>query len=286
MPIERFAHRISFMFLCTMPFLAGGLMARPLRGSGVSTAIGLAHFSAICMAVWLLGVRRFQARTEQAKRLLLAGIFLVTPFALVALLWVGLGTPWDATPSENRMRYLVLLASALSVATSFILLGKSLNESRECVYTPLGFATSIFAGAAYMVWLTLHVAVYDLKIREGSIQPAVSSLVNLFDTLLFAACVLTYLTTAIFAAAMGRVGWLGRTPARVFVVLNLILVFFVVLRGLSFPDPASDATPWYLRPGFIAGIPAVPWIMPCLLGVVLLRRAGNGHLARIDSAAI
>jgi hypothetical protein len=33
----------------------------------------------------------------------------------------------------------------------------------------------------------------------------------------------------------------------------------------------------YTRPGVIAGIPAVPWIMPCLLGVVLLRRAGDEH---------
>jgi hypothetical protein len=26
---------------------------------------------------------------------------------------------------------------------------------------------------------------------------------------------------------------------------------------------------------WIAGIPAIPWIMPCLLGVVLLKRAGG-----------
>ena len=29
------------------------------------------------------------------------------------------------------------------------------------------------------------------------------------------------------------------------------------------------------HPGFIAGIPAVPWIMPYLFGVVLLRRTGD-----------
>lgn len=32
---------------------------------------------------------------------------------------------------------------------------------------------------------------------------------------------------------------------------------------------------WYTIPAFVAGIPAVPWIMPCLFGVVLLRRAGD-----------
>jgi hypothetical protein len=37
-------------------------------------------------------------------------------------------------------------------------------------------------------------------------------------------------------------------------------------------------TPWYTIPGFIFAIPAIPWIMPCLFGVVLLRRAGNGNV--------
>ncbi len=44
--------------------------------------------------------------------------------------------------------------------------------------------------------------------------------------------------------------------------------------GISFPSPGGDPAPWYTRPGFIAGIPAGPWFMPRLLGVLLLRRAG------------
>jgi hypothetical protein len=47
------------------------------------------------------------------------------------------------------------------------------------------------------------------------------------------------------------------------------------LRGLAFPDPTALDTPWYIYPGFIAGIPAVPFIVPFLLSVVLLRRAGE-----------
>ena len=44
--------------------------------------------------------------------------------------------------------------------------------------------------------------------------------------------------------------------------------------GLEFPDPTNMH--WYTIPRFLAGIPAYPWIMPCLfVGVGLLRRAGN-----------
>ena len=57
----------------------------------------------------------------------------------------------------------------------------------------------------------------------------------------------------------------------------MILLVLLVVRGVSFPELSGNTAPWYVRPGFIAGIPAIPWIMPCLLGVVLLRRAGSEH---------
>ena len=47
------------------------------------------------------------------------------------------------------------------------------------------------------------------------------------------------------------------------------------MRGVAYPEISSDTAPWYTRPGVIAGIPAIPWIMACLLGVVVLRRAGD-----------
>jgi hypothetical protein len=50
----------------------------------------------------------------------------------------------------------------------------------------------------------------------------------------------------------------------------------VALKIFAHPDPAlSSQPPWYTIPGFILSIPALPLIMPSLLGVVLLRRAGD-----------
>lgn len=97
-------------------------------------------------------------------------------------------------------------------------------------------------------------------------------------TLLFVACVLTYLAMAAFAASCGKAHWIGRRAGQAFVALNLVAVVLILMRGLSFPDPRAGTTPWYTRPGFIAGIPAVPWIMPHLLGAALLRRAGTEQL--------
>jgi hypothetical protein len=72
---------------------------------------------------------------------------------------------------------------------------------------------------------------------------------------------------------MGRVRLLGRRAAAAYVIMASILTLLIILRGLEFPEISANTAPWYTRPGVIAGIPAIPWVMPCLLGVVLLRRS-------------
>jgi hypothetical protein len=259
-----------------VPLLAGGLVAvRALRINGVYQTIGAVHFVAISAAVWVLGGRAIVAGAEARRRLAIAGVLLVAPFALVALLWVGIATPWEATVVENRLRYLVLLAGSITVAGGFIILKETLDEAGERLYSTLGFAAAILAGAAYINWTSFQLGAYVLMVHDGQAPPAVIAMSNVFDILLFIAGVLTYLATAAFAASLGRIGWLSRRATRVYVFLNLVALVCLAARGLSFPDPTESAMPWYVRPGFVAGIPAVPWIMPFLLGVVLLRRAGD-----------
>ena len=87
--------------------------------------------------------------------------------------------------------------------------------------------------------------------------------------------VLAELKPLAFAASLGRVQWLGRGAARAFIIVSFVALLFLMIRGLQYPDPRALSTPWYTNPGFVVGIPAVPFIMPFLLGVVLLRRAGD-----------
>jgi hypothetical protein len=98
--------------------------------------------------------------------------------------------------------------------------------------------------------------------------------------------VLTYVATAAFAAALGELGWLGRTSSRVFVGVSL---FVILCQGVTVAvltrtpgDPTAVVTHWYAIPGMAGAVPALPLIMPFLFGVVLLRRAG---IATADAAA-
>jgi hypothetical protein len=173
------------------------------------------------------------------------------------------------------MRYLVLIVMATAIAGGFVVLREALSEAGERFYATLGFAAIMLSGPLYLIWNTFAFAAYFGKEHTGQVPAAIVSLGDMEDLLLFVAGFLTYLATMAFAASLGRVQWLGRRATRAFMIVNGVALLFLVIRGLQFPDPKALSTPWYLNIGFVVGIPAVPFIMPFLLGVVLLRRAGE-----------
>ena len=212
----------------------------------------------------------------QGRRLLgLAGTLFVTPFALVALLWVGLGGPWQASAAENQMRYLVLMVMATAIAGGFVVLREALCEAGERFYATLGFAAIMLSGPLYLIWNIFAFGVFFAKQHAGEVPQALRSLDDIFDLVLFVAGFLTYLATVAFAASLGRVQWLGRRASRACMIVNGVALLFLLIRGVQYPDPRALSAPWYTSPGFVVGIPAVPFIMPFLLGAVLLRRAGE-----------
>ncbi len=278
--MDRTGRRISYIFLCALPFLdlaVGGV--RGLRIPGVYSAVGGVLFAAIVIAAWILGGRVLGSAAARTRRMALAGSLLIAPWAIISLLWVGLGAPFQATTTENYMRFLVLLGSSIAVAGAFVALKEELYDAGERFYSTVGFAASIPAGVGYFVAVSISVA-QTMAMLGGDKATTPAFLINLYSVLEFVAVVATYIATAAFAASLGQAGWLGRGATRAYVIVNMILLLLVVTRGLSFPELSGNTAPWYVRPGFIAGIPAIPWFMSGLLGVVLLRRAGDQQPSR------
>lgn len=272
------ARRVSYVFLCLVPFLNFVVVGvRALRVPGVYQVAGVAYFAAIALAAWTLGARAIRADAQDRRLLGLAGTLLITSFALVSLLWVGLGGPWQATAAENQMRYLVLIVMATAIVGGFVVLREALREAGERFHATLGFAAIMLSGPLYLVWNIFVFVTFFGKEHIGEVPPALIQLGDTTDVLLFVAAFLTYLATLAFAASLGRVQWLGRGATRAFIIVSFVALLFLMIRGLQYPDPRALSTPWYTSPGFIVGIPAVPFIMPFLLGVVLLRRAGDGQ---------
>jgi hypothetical protein len=276
MRINNTNRRVSYIFLCLVPFLdfivAG---VRAFRISVFHQTVGIALFASICIAAWIQGARLIISGAEQTRRIAIAGTLLLVPWSVISLMWVGLSTPWDSTASENQMRYAVLLIGSIAIASAFVVLKETLYDSNERFYSTLGFAANMLGSTAYLIWLSFQLGLYTAKVSNNQIPPEIVFLGNIFDTMLFVASSLTYLATAAFAASLGQADWLGRRVSLTYVIVNFVALLLLVMRGLSFPDPTAGATPWYMSLGFIVGIPAVPWIMPFLLGVALLHRIGK-----------
>src|SRR5437868_435638 len=207
--------RVSYVFLCIVPFLSfvvGGV--RAFRVPGVYQAVGVAYFAAIAIAAWTLSAGAIRADVQDRRLLGLAGTLLVTPFALVALLWVGLGPPWEANAAENQMRYLILIVMATAIAAGFVVLREALSEAGERFYATLGFAAIMLSGPLYLIWNTFAFGAAFGKEHAGTVPPVIIALGDVFDLVLFVAGFLTYLATLAFAASLGRVQWLGRGATR------------------------------------------------------------------------
>lgn len=230
----------------------------------------------ICIAAWKLGASTVCAEEERRRCIAVAGALLIMPWVLFSGL-AGFGPPWLATAAENQLRYLVLLINAMVVAGGLIVLKEALSEAGEHFYSPLGFAAILLATPLYLIWATILLYEWSAKVRIGSepLPPGLSTMSDMSDYLLFFGGALTYVASAAFAAALGRTQWLGRRAARGFVVASCVAVLCLVVRGPTFPSPTAVAEHWYDIPGFVVGIPAVPWIMPMMFGVALLRRAGD-----------
>lgn len=149
--------RVSCIFLWSAPLLVAGVVGvRALRIPGLYQALGITWFAAIVGAAWGVSARAIRSGVEAKQRVgLVAGLFLL-PFALVSLLWVGLGTPGEASPAENKMRFLILLLGAIAVTGGFAVLEQALHEAGERLYLRLGLsrvslpAAPISSGPAFI----------------------------------------------------------------------------------------------------------------------------------------
>ena len=204
--------RIGYLFLCALPFLdlvVGG--ARPLRTSGVYPVIGVVLFTAVVIAAWVVGARVISVKDTGARKLALAGVLLILPWAIISLLWVGIGAPFQATLQENYMRFLVLVSNSIIVTSAFVVLKDALYHGGERFYSTLGFAASLAAGSTYLACLTISLAQVTMLLG-GDKTPLPAIVAHLYSALEFVACIMTYVATAVFATALGRARFLAPPP--------------------------------------------------------------------------
>lgn len=269
---------IAYIVLCASPAVITAVVApRALRVPVVANVVGVLVFGTVATCAWMLSRPPATPGLLVNAPLRAAGLLMLAPFALFGLFWVGLGTPFESTPAENELRYSVLLAAAIAITIGFVFLKDALAAAGETILGTVGFTCALLSGAAYVAWNSFQLGYWVMRTTlQTRPEAAMIAMNNVMDAQLFAAGGLAYAGIASFAGALGAARLLGRRSAMVYVILNLVALAFLFVRGVTFPVPGAGSDPWYLQPGFIVGIPAMPWLMPFFLGAVLLRRSGSG----------
>lgn len=207
-----------------------------------------------------------------------AAVLLVAPFVLFSLL-LGIGPPRVQPETDNELRFLVLAVSAMAVGGGLMLLREALAAAGERAWAAAGMAAIVLASPLYVVFCLIqridHVGIelgwsWAAEVADG--RGELSPLDALSLAVLFFGGALTYLSTIAFARSLARVGWFGNGVARGVQGVGVLGLAFLVARGFAYPSPRVAFMHWYTVPGFVAGIPAVPWIPLGLVGVLLLRR--------------
>jgi hypothetical protein len=277
MPNSRVGQRLSLAVLCTSLVVTTVLFAIPAEYKfPVREIMAAAQIGVTCLSAWFLGASAMINAARDRQKLAIAGLLLIMPWILFGLL-SGFARPDLSSPPENLSRYIVLFISTIAVGGGLIVVKEVLSEVGERLFSTLGFAAIVMASPMYLIWVSLALYYSSWKLHAGSqhISPEMLSLAIWSEIPLFIGGLLTYLSTAAFAASLRRVLWLGWSAALAMIAMSLVAGLLLALRGLSFPDPRVALTGWYTTAGWVVGIPAIPWMIPCVMGIVLLWRAGS-----------
>ncbi|MDB5479492.1 MAG: hypothetical protein JWO83_545 [Caulobacteraceae bacterium] len=269
--------RVSFFVLCVGLVVATGLFGAPLGFSlPVRWAFATVLMGVILVAAWKAGLHLIRTRAGADGKALAAAASLISPVALFSLM-PGFGPPEFADHDHNAFRYVILFVDAVAIFSGTMILQDVLQASGDTLYGRLGFSLIAAATPLYLVWAALLLEFHRAALAGNTWAsgPWNNWLMSFSDILLFFGGLLTYLATALFALSLRRAQLLGTGACVAFLSVSLVLALCLIFRGVDFPDPSVVFAQGYGIPGWIAGIPAAPWLIPCTFGLILLRRIGR-----------
>ena len=239
--------------------------------------IWLINVFLMVMASWILGLHIINKKTEKTH-LAAGAFFLIVPWILVSMFF-GLGPPpdtateWVATATEQQVRYSILTVAGVFIALGFNLLKEKLKAEGENYYSLLGFVAIIIAIPLFILdmlfWGFSLTESFKILVSTNSekLPEWFKPIRVLFGMISLVEVALTYLAITFFAVSMNRIGWLGKTSSKIYIMISLFAFILIVLSAFL-PEP-------FVTAGFAVSIPAIPFLMPYFMGINLLRRSGD-----------
>ncbi len=270
------SRKISYIYLLSIPVI-GFILAFNIGYSSYKIYVPLWIINSILMvySAWVLGFSKIRSGNKEAALTAKGAFLLIIPFILISM-FAGLGPPpetaikWVETMTEQQVRYFMLVIAGIFIAFGFAILREKLREEGENYYSKLGWMAISIAIPLFIINM-LYWGFYLSELFKIQVSTGIENrpewfvpIRKLFGLISVVEVSLTYLATALFAISFNITGKIGRTSCRAYVLISCIALLIIVLSAF-FEEQ-------FLIAGFIVSIPAVPFIMPYLIALNLLKK--------------
>lgn len=264
----------SFWLLCLALLIVAGTFGFPQRyTNGERLALAALQALLIIALGWASGMRRIAGGNDRHRKMIVTSVLLMWPEATFALM-PGFGPPDFADPALNSIRFTVLLVDVVVIGAGSYLLQDLLAEAGETLWSKLAFGAMVSASPAYLIWGTLMPSSYRLAALGTPWHLGPDARVpvqSIVDILQFLGGFLTYLAGALLAVSLNTSRLIGRKTAWILVAVGVFAMACMLARGIDNPPLSLLPSQAFALVGWAAGIPAVPWMILCVIGLLLMR---------------
>jgi hypothetical protein len=271
-----FQQKLSLVYLWLVPPVAAAI------GFGIAPVsykiylpVWVLNACLMILSAYHLGVRKLWTRDPSGKQQAITALLLFAPWLLFSV-FAGVGPPpstvqgWVNTAAEQQTRYTILMAGGMLLLLGAALLKTQLQATGENLYSILAFAALSMAMPLFMINMAFWGYYLTDAFRLFAANPTAKrpdlyvAVKSLFYVISVAEVVLIYLGTLFFAVALKITGALSKPASRWYMGCSLIAILLELMPPY-WPEPFGTA-------GYLVAIPAIPFIMPYLIGINLLRK--------------
>jgi hypothetical protein len=240
--------------------------------------IWLLNVCVMAAAAWLLGGHTIGRAEGGVQQLAAAALLLVVPWGLFSIFF-GMGPPpataaaWATSVVEQQVRYALLIVGGVLATLGFGLLRECIKDAGEKIYSQLGFTAMLIAAPLFILnmvfWGSYLGEAFTLfaKLAPGQRPDWYLPVRAEFGLVSTVEVALTYAATVAFATSLQAAGWIQPTACRVYQGVSLLGLLLAALPA-GLPEPLATL-------GYLVCVPAIPFIMPYVMGVNLLQRVGR-----------
>lgn len=270
---------ISKIYLICIPFLSAVLAFTVGHVSyKVYLPIWLINSCLMIIAARILSGQYSDINEDGRKGRIISGWFLIIPWIFISI-FAGFGPPpstiegWVESAMEQQIRYLILVMAGILVTTGLILLGEEQKRSGEYLYSTLGRILISIAIPLFIINMTFWGSFLTESFKIFAASPLEKRpewylvIREQFIIVGLTEVTLIYLATSAFVMSLKSSGLLSSRSCKIYVIISTSAAVLNLLPS-SFPEPFATIS-------YLVSIPAFPFIMPYLIGINLLPRAGK-----------